>query len=182
MKKILLLLLLSVINLTGYAQFLPSVVHDPVNYGQLALILEDGMEQTQKIQQQITFLQDARKAVTVVNSALKSLNTIEKVLDLSKTTISQIENVRSRIQGLNSDPKYITASANYCMRNIRQATTNITFIADVLSDNALRLNDSERLNLIQQKMSEMELISSRVNRTLRQMERINKKANALKSF
>lgn len=181
MKKLLLLLLFSATSFAGTAQF-ASVVHDPVNYSQLALILEDGIEQTQKIQQQITFLQDAKKAVTVISSAFKSLNTIERVLDLSKNTIAQIENVRSRIQGLNTDPKYITASASYCMRNIHQATTNITFIADVLSDNALRLNDSERLNLLQQKMSEMELICSRVNRTLRQMERINQKANTLKSF
>lgn len=182
MRKIaLLLIILAGLSQAGKAQW-PSLVHDPLSYGELGLILEKGVEQGVKLEQQISFLQDAKEALTVVSKVFKGLNTVEKALDISRATITQINSVQSRIKGMKGDPIYITASANYCMRQLNLATDNITHLTSILTDNALRLDDSERLNQVQQTMAEMGNISNRVNRTLRQIDRIEKKSNALKCF
>lgn len=185
MKKVLFIFAIAIFfTVPAKSQLIGSpIVHDPINYGQLGAIFQQGAQQVQQVTKQLGFLQDAKKAVTVVSSALKTLRTVEKVIDLSKSTVNQIDNVQRRLGRLNSlDPGYISVSASYCMRCTNQATDNVTMLTSILSNGALRLNDSERLREIQQSISEMEMLTVQVNRLLRTAERINSKSQALICF
>lgn len=186
MKTICLIIITIFYSLQMNAQLqslFPNVVHDPINYSQLGLLLTEGAEQTVKIKEQISLLKDAKNSINIVNKALKKLDMIQDVIELSQQTITSIGNVSSRIKNVkDSDPELISMSIDYCMSNLNQATNNVAFLTEILSDNAFKLNDSERLEQIQKKISEMRIINKNVQAILTKIEEINSKANTLKSF
>lgn len=183
MKKFFISLLLGFVSLSAYCQFGALIVNDPMNYAQITSMLQEGVEQTQKMEQQLSFLKDAKEKIDYVNDKIKTLQTIDKLISLGKSTIDDIKTTSSLVSNMqNVKKEYVLVTVNRCSRYSQRILDKLGFIADILTDETYRLNDAERLNQIDKAMNEIELLSLKTHQTSINVKRVEERYNFLKDF
>ena len=183
MKKLFISLLLGFVSLSAYCQFGALIVNDPMNYAQITSMLQEGVEQTQKMEKQLSFLKDAKEKVDNVNDKIKRLQTIDKLISLGKSTINDIKSTSNLVSNMqNVNKEYVLVTVSRCSRYSQRILDKLDFIADILTDETYRLNDAERLDQIDAAMKDIELLSLKTQQTSDNVRRLEQRYNFLKDF
>lgn len=150
------------------------VVTDPGNLAQILNLVKTGAEQTKSINEQVNMLKDAKDAIEVVNSYLKNAQTVERAISQSKSTIEVLNKFTSGISSFgNLNPEYISSLTRTLNSYYSGVNDNVNEITDLLTDGKLKMNDAERLNMINEKLENIHLIEIKARRAYTKAYNIN---------
>ncbi|MGL5919430.1 MAG: hypothetical protein ACRCZQ_02870 [Bacteroidales bacterium] len=173
MKKLAVILLLFVLYFQkGYAQ--AAIVNDPLNYAQLSLVIEDGLEQTENLKKSWEIMKATKDAVDKVSSVVKTVEDIERVVNLSSQLYTTSSNLIERTKTLKGcDPKYINSNIRLCLRYNVRILDIVNRLTSLLTDNTFKLNDYERVKMVREEIDELSKLSVLLDRQQRSVERVN---------
>jgi DNA repair ATPase RecN len=183
MKKIILLLLV----FTGpfFSGQIKSqgamVVTDPGSLAQILELVKTGAEQAKSINEQVNYLKEAKDAIETVSSYLKSARTVEKAIGQSKRTITVLNKLTNGISSFgNLNPAYVSGLTNQLKNYYSGVNDNVEEITDLLTDGKFKLNDAERMDLINEKLDNIHLIEIKARNAYMKAYGINNRLNVLK--
>lgn len=130
------------------AQGMP--VYDNVSFISLVKQLLESAKQTSEMVKTVKFLKQAKETIEKVNSAVEQY---EAVKEINKNNEALVNMVRNDLRGiLNSPyihPDEIDAVSNAFNTIIEGSLRNLEFMNQVLSNDFLKLNDAERLAILE---------------------------------
>ncbi|MGB5820334.1 MAG: conjugal transfer protein [Saonia sp.] len=130
------------------AQGMP--VYDNVSFISLVKQLLESAKQTSEMVKTVKFLKQAKETIEKVNSAVEQY---EAVKEINKNNEALVNMVRNDLRGiLNSPyihPDEIDAVSNAFNTIIEGSLRNLEFMNQVLSNDFLKLNDAERLVILE---------------------------------
>ncbi len=130
------------------AQGMP--VYDNVSFISLVKQLLESAKQTSEMIKTVKFLKQAKETIEKVNSAVEQY---EAVKEINKNNEALVNMVRNDLRGiLNSPyihPDEIDAVSNAFNTIIEGSLRNLEFMNQVLSNDFLKLNDAERLAILE---------------------------------
>jgi RecA/RadA recombinase len=157
------------------------VVTDPGSLAQILNLVKTGAEQVKSVNEQVNILKDAKDAIETVNGYLKTARTVERAVSQSKNTIEVLNKFTNGISSFgNLDPAYISSLTGQLRTYYAGVNDNVEEITDLLTDGKLKLNDAERLNLINEKLDNIHLIEIKARRAYTKAYGINNRLNVLK--
>lgn len=131
------------------AQGMP--VYDNVSFISLVKQLLESAKQTSEMVKTVKFLKQAKETIEKVNSAVEQY---EAVKEINKNNEALVNMVRNDLRGiLNSPyihPDEIDAVSNAFNTIIEGSLRNLEFMNQVLSNDFLKLNDAERLAILEE--------------------------------
>jgi len=179
MKKLILLIIICSLyigQITGQV-----VVSDPSSLAQITELVKTGAEQTKKMEEQVSFLKEAKENVEIVSSYLKKASVVERSIKQSKSTIETLNKLTSGLSSFgNLDPAYISRLTSTLHNFYVNVNNNVNDIADLLVDGKLKVNDAERIDLINQKLDEIHLMEVKAVTAYQKAYSINNRLNVLK--
>ena len=132
----------------GVAQGVP--VYDNTNFISLVKQLFESAKQTTEMIKTVQFLKDAKQTIEKVNNAVKQYEAVKEINENNEALVNM---VRSDLRGiLNSPyihPDEIDAVSNAFNTIIDGSLRNLEFMNQVLSNDFLKLNDAERLAILE---------------------------------
>lgn len=129
------------------AQGIP--VYDNTNFLSLVKQLFESAKQTSEMIKTVKFLKDAKEAIEKVNNAVKQYEAVREIHANNEALVDMVRNDLGEI--LNSPyirPDEVDAVSNAFNSIIDGSLRNLEFMDQVLSDDFLKLNDSERLAIL----------------------------------
>lgn len=124
-------------------------VYDNTNFLSLVKQLFESAKQTSEMIKTVKFLKDAKEAIEKVNNAVKQYEAVREIHENNEALVDMVRNDLGEI--LNSPyirPEEVDAVSNAFNSIIDGSLRNLEFMDQVLSDDFLKLNDSERLAIL----------------------------------
>lgn len=138
-----------------HAQGIP--VYDNTNFISLIKQIFESAKQTSEMIKTVKFLKQAKETVDKVNNAVKQY---EAVKEITENNTALVNMVKSDLRGiLNSpyiQPDEIDAVSSAFTSIIDGSLRNLEFMNQVLSNDFLKLNDAERLAILEEHRNDSE--------------------------
>lgn len=130
------------------AQGIP--VYDNTNFISLIKQIFESAKQTSEMIKTVKFLKQAKETIEKVNNAVKQYEAVKEITENNKALVNM---VKSDLRGILNSP-YIhrdemDAVSNAFNSVIDGSLQNLEFMNQVLSNDFLKLNDAERLTLLE---------------------------------
>lgn len=159
------------------------IVNDPLNYAQIGLVLEEGLAQTENLQKSWAILKATKDAVDKVSSVVRTVEDIERVVNLSSSLYSQSTSLIDRIKDMKDcDPKYINSNIRLCLRYNTRILDTVNRLTALLTDDKFKLNDYERVKMVREEIDELSKLSALIDRQERSVTRMNNTIELFKMF
>ena len=137
------------------AQGIP--VYDNTNFISLIKQIFESAKQTSEMIKTVKFLKQAKETVDKVNNAVKQYEAVKEITENNKALVNM---VKSDLRGiLNSpyiQPDEIDAVSSAFTSIIDGSLRNLEFMNQVLSNDFLKLNDAERLAILEEHRNDSE--------------------------
>lgn len=142
---------------TGQIQAQGIPVYDNTNFISLIKQIFESAKQTSEMIKTVKFLKQAKETVDKVNNAVKQY---EAVKEITENNTALVNMVKSDLRGvLNSpyiQPDEIDAVSSAFTSIIDGSLRNLEFMNQVLSNDFLKLNDAERLAILEEHRNDSE--------------------------
>ncbi len=130
------------------AQGIP--VYDNTNFLSLIKQLFESAKQTTEMIKTVKYLKQAKEAIDKVNSAVKQYEAVKEITANNEELVNMIRSdLRSILNSPYIRPDEIDAVSNAFNSIIDGSLSNLEFMEQVLSNNLLKLTDSERLAILE---------------------------------
>ena len=137
------------------AQGIP--VYDNTNFISLIKQIFESAKQTSEMIKTVKFLKQAKETVDKVNNAVKQYEAVKEITENNNALVNM---VKSDLRGiLNSpyiQPDEIDAVSSAFTSIIDGSLRNLEFMNQVLSNDFLKLNDAERLAILEEHRNDSE--------------------------
>lgn len=139
------------IGTTGQIKAQGMPVYDNTNFVSLVKQLVESAKQTAEMIKTVQFLKDAKEAIDKVNNAVKQYEAVKEIIANNEALVNM---VRNDLRGILNSP-YIHPDEIYAVSNafntiIDGSLSNLEFMEQVLSNDFLKLNDAERLAILEE--------------------------------
>lgn len=125
-------------------------VYDNTNFLSLIKQLFESAKQTSEMIKTVKFLKQAKEALDKVNNAVQQYEAVKEITENNQVLVDM---VRTDLRGiLNSPyihPDEVDAVSNAFNSIIDGSLSNLEFMEQVLSNDFLKMNDAERLAILQ---------------------------------
>ena len=142
---------------TGQIQAQGIPVYDNTNFISLIKQIFESAKQTSEMIKTVKFLKQAKETVDKVNNAVKQYEAVKEITENNKALVNM---VKSDLRGiLNSpyiQPDEIDAVSSAFTSIIDGSLRNLEFMNQVLSNDFLKLNDAERLAILEEHRNDSE--------------------------
>jgi DNA repair ATPase RecN len=150
------------------------VVTDPGNLAQIMELVKTGADQTEKINKQVEFLQQAKENLEKVNSFLKTARTVDKAISQSQETIKSLNRISNQLNKLtNLSPAYLGEVTKVMKDYYTALNESVVEITSCLSDGKYKMSDADRLKYINEQLGQIQYINTKMNKTYEDAQRIN---------
>ena len=130
------------------AQGIP--VYDNTNFISLIKQIFESAKQTSEMIKTVKFLKKAKETIEKVNNAVKQYEAVKEITENNKALVNM---VKSDLKGILNSPYIhrdeVDAVSNAFNSVIDGSLQNLEFMNQVLSNDFLKLNDAERLTLLE---------------------------------
>ena len=131
------------------AQGMP--VYDNTNFVSLVKQLVESAKQTAEMIKTVQFLKDAKEAIDKVNNAVKQYEAVKEIIANNEALVNMVRNdLRGILNSPYIHPDEIDAVSNAFNTIIDGSLSNLEFMEQVLSNDFLKLNDAERLAILEE--------------------------------
>lgn len=181
MKKYSVIIFLLFIGiLKSYGQM---VVSDPTSYAYYVQQLNKATETMKVAKEQVSTLKETKEQLEKFNEKLKNVTTFLRVVDESNRSISTINRCVNSIENMDGvDIRVINNTLQKLLRLGEQAIGNIQDIKEILKSNNIKMNDSDRLNIVETKLKETRELSAEASITLRRLNQIQRTTTWINKF
>ena len=148
--KTIILSVFLVIASTGQTKAQGIPVYDNTNFLSLIKQLFESAKQTSEMIKTVNFLKQAKETIEKVNSAVAQYEAVKEINENNEALVNMVRNDLSGI--LNSpyiQPDEIDAVSNAFNTIIDGSLRNLEFMNQVLTNDFLKLNDAERLEILE---------------------------------
>lgn len=130
------------------AQGLP--VYDNTNFISLVKQLFESAKQTTEMIKTVQFLKDAKETIEKVNGAVQQYQAVREINENNTALVNMVRNdLRDILNSPYIHPDEIDAVSNAFNIIIDGSLRNLEFMNQVLSNDFLKLNDAERLAILE---------------------------------
>lgn len=131
------------------AQGMP--VYDNTNFLSLAKQLLESAKQTSEMIKTVEYLKQAKEAIDKVNIAVKQYEAVKEITANNEALVNMVRiDLRGILNSPYIHPAEIDAVSNAFNTIIDGSLSNLEFIEQVLSNDFLKLNDAERLAILEE--------------------------------
>lgn len=135
------------------AQGMP--VYDNVSFISLVKQLFESAKQTSEMIKTVKFLKQAKETIEKVNNAVKQYEAVKEINANNEALVNMVRNdLRSILNSPYIHPDEIDAVSNAFNSIIDGSLRNLEFMNQVLSNDFLKLNDAERLAILEEHRDE----------------------------
>ena len=131
------------------AQGIP--VYDNTNFISLIKQIFESAKQTSEMIKTVKFLKQAKETIDKVNNAVKQYEAVKEITENNKALVNM---VRRDLRGILNSPYIrrdeVDAVSNAFNTIIDGSLRNLEFMNQVLSNDFLKLNDAERLAILEE--------------------------------
>ncbi|TXD81517.1 conjugal transfer protein [Subsaximicrobium wynnwilliamsii] len=171
--KFLIFVTVVLLSLKVGAQGMP--VYDNTNFISLAKSLIESAKQTSQLLKTVEFLKKQKENLEKVANAIQQLQAVQKIAQNNQQLFNLVQNDLSEILGspyVNVDEiENITASFTDILDN---SLETVNFVEEILSNDYLKMTDSERAEILKQKeMESKQMVSQVKSKTKRYREIIS---------
>jgi len=125
-------------------------VYDNTNFLSLIKQLFESAKQTSEMIKTVKFLKQAKEAIEKVNNAVKQYEAVKEINTNNETLVNMVRNdLRGILNSPYIHPDEIDAVSNAFNSIIDGSLQNLEFMNQVLSNDFLKLNDAERLAILE---------------------------------
>jgi len=133
---------------SALAQGMP--VYDNTSFISLVKQLVESAKQTSEMIKTVQFLKDAKETIERVNNAVKQFEAVREINENNQALVSMVRNdLRGILNSPYIHPDEIDAVSNAFNTIIDGSLRNLEFMNQVLSNGFLKLNDAERLAILE---------------------------------
>jgi len=133
---------------SALAQGMP--VYDNTSFISLVKQLVESAKQTSEMIKTVQFLKDAKETIEKVNNAVKQFEAVREINENNQALVSMVRNdLRGILNSPYIHPDEIDAVSNAFNTIIDGSLRNLEFMNQVLSNGFLKLNDAERLAILE---------------------------------
>lgn len=130
------------------AQGIP--VYDNTNFLSLIKQLFESAKQTSEMIKTVKFLKQAKETIEKVNNAVKQYEAVREINENNEALVNMVRNdLRGILNSPYIHPDEIDAVSNAFNTIIDGSLRNLEFMNQVLSNDFLKLNDAERLAILE---------------------------------
>jgi len=130
------------------AQGIP--VYDNTNFLSLIKQLFESAKQTSEMIKTVKFLKQAKETIEKVNSAVAQYEAVKEINENNEALVIMVRNdLRGILNSPYIHPDEIDAVSNAFKTIIDGSLRNLEFMNQVLSNDFLKLNDAERLEILE---------------------------------
>ncbi len=130
------------------AQGLP--VYDNTNFISLVKQLFESAKQTTEMIKTVQFLKDAKETIEKVNGAVQQYRAVREINENNATLVNMVRrDLRDILNSPYIHPNEIDAVSNAFNTIIDGSLRNLEFVNQILSNDFLKLNDAERLAILE---------------------------------
>ena len=130
------------------AQGIP--VYDNTNFLSLIKQLFESAKQTSEMIKTVKFLKQAKETIEKVNSAVAQYEAVKEINENNEALVNMVRNdLRGILNSPYIHPDEIDAVSNAFNTIIDGSLRNLEFMNQVLSNDFLKLNDAERLEILE---------------------------------
>jgi hypothetical protein len=144
MKKIIFLIVVTLFGSQIYAQ---QVVHDPAANASLTQSVQQGLQSLQLSNEQLTIAKKGLESMDKVNKLLKQTKLVGSIKDNLEITYINLEGSSNKIKKIK-----FKALNDKLMKMTKDLVIDVDvfkdLLMDVLKDDVLKMNDSERMELL----------------------------------
>jgi len=135
------------------AQGMP--VYDNVSFISLVKQLFESAKQTSEMIKTVKFLKQAKETIEKVNNAVKQYEAVKEINANNEALVNMVRNdLRGILNSPYIHPDEIDAVSNAFNSIIDGSLRNLEFMNQVLSNDFLKLNDAERLAILEEHRDE----------------------------
>ncbi len=125
-------------------------VYDNTNFVSLIKQLFESAKQTSEMIKTVKFLKDAKETIEKVNNAVKQYEAVKEINANNEALVNMVRNdLRGILNSPYIHPDEIEAVSNAFNSIIDGSLRNLEFMEQVLSNDFLKLNDAERLAILE---------------------------------
>lgn len=145
---LLILALALLIPKSALAQGMP--VYDNTSFISLVKQLVESAKQTSEMIKTVQFLKDAKETIEKVNNTVKQFEAVREINQNNQALVTMVRNdLRGILNSPYIHPDEIEAVSNAFNTIIDGSLRNLEFMNQVLSNGFLKLNDAERLAILE---------------------------------
>jgi len=139
-----------VIASTGKTKAQGIPVYDNTNFLSLIKQLFESAKQTSEMIKTVKFLKQAKETIEKVNSAVAQYEAVKEINENNEALVNMVRNdLRGILNSPYIHPDEIDAVSNAFNTIIDGSLRNLEFMNQVLSNDFLKLNDAERLEILE---------------------------------
>ncbi|WP_209403705.1 conjugal transfer protein [Pseudozobellia sp. WGM2] len=139
-----------VIASTGQMKAQGIPVYDNTNFLSLIKQLFESAKQTSEMIKTVKFLKQAKETIEKVNSAVAQYEAVKEINENNEVLVNMVRNdLRGILNSPYIRPDEIDAVSNAFNTIIDGSLRNLEFMNQVLSNDFLKLNDAERLEILE---------------------------------
>ncbi|PKA99607.1 hypothetical protein B0O79_3321 [Flavobacteriaceae bacterium MAR_2009_75] len=139
-----------VIASTGQTKAQGIPVYDNTNFLSLIKQLFESAKQTSEMIKTVRFLKQAKETIEKVNSAVAQYEAVKEINENNEALVNMVRNdLRGILNSPYIHPDEIDAVSNAFNTIIDGSLRNLEFMNQVLSNDFLKLNDAERLEILE---------------------------------
>ena len=125
-------------------------VYDNTNFISLIKQLFESAKQTSEMIKTVKFLKQAKETIEKVNSAVAQYEAVKEINENNEALVNMVRNdLRGILNSPYIHPDEIDAVSNAFNTIIDGSLRNLEFMNQVLSNDFLKLNDAERLEILE---------------------------------
>ncbi|MFC4094858.1 conjugal transfer protein [Euzebyella saccharophila] len=148
--KTIILSVFLVIAITGQTKAQGIPVYDNTNFLSLIKQLFESAKQTSEMIKTVKFLKQAKETIEKVNSAVAQYEAVKEINENNEALVNMVRNdLRGILNSPYIHPDEIDAVSNAFTTIIDGSLRNLEFMNQVLSNDFLKLNDAERLEILE---------------------------------
>ncbi len=148
--KTIILSVFLVIASTGQSKAQGIPVYDNTNFLSLIKQLFESAKQTSEMIKTVKFLKQAKETIEKVNSAVAQYEAVKEINENNEALVNMVRNdLRGILNSPYIHPDEIDAVSNAFNSIIDGSLRNLEFMNQVLSNDFLKLNDAERLEILE---------------------------------
>ena len=148
--KTIILSVFLVIASTGQTKAQGIPVYDNTNFLSLIKQLFESAKQTSEMIKTVKFLKQAKETIEKVNSAVAQYEAVKEINENNEALVNMVRNdLRGILNSPYIHPDEIDAVSNAFNTIIDGSLRNLEFMNQVLSNDFLKLNDAERLEILE---------------------------------
>jgi hypothetical protein len=126
-------------------------VYDNTSFISLVKQLVESAKQTSEMIKTVQFLKDAKETIEKVNNAVRQFEAVREINENNQALVGMVRNdLRGILNSPYIHPDEIDAVSNAFNTIIDGSLRNLEFMDQVLSNGFLKLNDAERLAILEE--------------------------------